>query len=311
MILTVTLNAAIDKRYVVENFKPGAVYRIKNCSYSAGGKGLNVARVASIAGEEVIATGFVGGHAGNYIVEQLEEQNIQNDFVHISGESRSCINIYDDFNKTQTEFLEPGVYVTDENKEAMLNKYTDLLKRSSVVTISGSVPNGVDSQLYKDMIKIAKQLNKKVLLDTSGNILKEALEAKPTMIKPNSDEIKLLVGKEELSDETDLVELAIKLHSSGIEIVAISCGAEGSIIACDEGVYRAYVPRVKAVNTVGCGDSMLAGFAIGLSRNMKMLDIIRLSSAISAANAMRIETGYYVKEDMEAILPHINIIKIK
>lgn len=309
MILTVTLNAAIDKRYVVENFSPGAVYRIKECSYSAGGKGLNVARVASIAGEEVIATGFVGGHAGNYIIDQLNEQKIQNDFVHIKGESRSCINIYDDINKTQTEFLEPGVYVTEENKEAMLSKYSYLLNPCSVVAISGSLPDGLDSGIYKDMITIAKKQGKRVLLDTSGNTLRDAIEAKPTMIKPNTDEIKLLAGRE-ITDEMDLVGLASSIQASGIEIVAISCGADGSIIACDEGVYRAYVPEVKAINTVGCGDSMIAGFAIGLSRAMKMVDIIRLSSAISAANAMRIETGFYVKKDMESLLPLIKISKI-
>lgn len=310
MILTVTLNAAIDKRYVVEDFKSGAVFRIKECSYSAGGKGLNVARVASIAGEDVLATGFVGGHAGNYIIEQLEAQGIANDFLHISGESRSCINIYDEINETQTEFLEPGLYVTDENKEAMLNKYKHLLNNCSVVAISGSVPNGVDSKLYKDMITSAKQQNKKVLLDTSGTILREAIEVKPSLIKPNTDEIKLLAGRE-LVEEKDLIELTEELQASGIEIVVISCGADGSIIACDEGVYRAYVPEVKAINTVGCGDSMIAGFAIGLRKNMKMVDIIKLSSAISAANAMRIETGFYLKEDMEAILPHVKVLKVK
>ena len=99
MILTVTLNAAIDKRYVVDNFKLGSVNRVKECFYSAGGKGLNVARVASIAGEEVMATGFVGGHAGNFIEETLIRQNIRCDFVHISGESRSCVNIYDEIGR--------------------------------------------------------------------------------------------------------------------------------------------------------------------------------------------------------------------
>lgn len=309
MILTVTLNAAVDKRYVVENFSPGSVFRVKECSSSAGGKGLNVSRVATIAGEESIATGFVGGHAGNYIVEQLEEQNIKSDFVHISGESRACINVYDDINHTQTEFLEPGVFVTDENKVEMLNKYTKLLNDCSVVAISGSVPKGVDSSLYRDMISIAKKQNKKVILDTSGNILREALEAKPTMIKPNIDEIKLLTDKD-ITNELDLVKVAKELQTSGIEIVAISCGADGSIIACEEGLYRVYVPKVNAINTVGCGDSMIAGFAIGLSKNMEMVEIIRLASAISAANAMRIETGFIVREDMEDILPQIKIVNI-
>lgn len=310
MILTVTLNAAIDKRYVVENFQPGSVNRVKECSYSAGGKGLNVSRVAVIADEEVTATGFVGGHAGNYIVEVLEGQNIKGDFVHISGESRSCINIYDETNHTQTEFLEPGVFVTDANKEEMLKKFLHLVDQCSVVAISGSVPKGVDSGLYKDMIRIAKQHGKKVILDTSGKLLEESLEAKPTMIKPNMDEIRMLTGKE-LNSEEDLIDAAISLQISGIEIVVISRGAEGSLIVCEDAVYRAYVPKIEAVNTVGCGDSMIAGFAIGFSRGLSMEDTIKFASAVSAANAMRMETGFFVKKDMEELLPRIQVIKVR
>lgn len=309
MILTVTLNAAIDKRYVVENFKPGNVNRVKECSYSAGGKGLNVSRVAVIAGEEVTATGFVGGHAGNYIVEVLEGQNINSDFVHISGESRSCINIYNEASQTQTEFLEPGVFVTDDNKEEMLKKYIDLVDECSVVAISGSVPKGVDSQIYKDMIRIAKQHNKKIILDTSGTLLQESIEAKPTMIKPNMDEIKMLTGKE-LSSQEDIIHAAVSLQKSGIEVVVISCGSDGSLIACNEGVYRAIVPKIEAVNTVGCGDSMIAGFAVGFSRGMSMEETIKLASAISAANAMRMETGFFIKKDMQELLPQIKVEKV-
>jgi tagatose 6-phosphate kinase len=309
MILTVTLNAAIDKRYVVENFIPGGVNRVKECSSSAGGKGLNVARVASIIGEEVIATGFVGGHAGNYIVEALQGQKVISEFVHISGESRSCINIFDEANHTQTEFLEPGVFVTDANKEELLKKYIKLLDKCSVVAISGSVPKGVDSHLYKDMITLAKQHNKKVILDTSGKLLEEALEAKPTMIKPNMDEIKMLT-KEEMNSQEDLIKAAVKLQKSGIEVVAISCGAEGSLIACEEGVYRAFVPKIDAVNTVGCGDSMIAGFAVGFARGMSMTDTIKLASAVSAANALRMETGFFVNKDMQEILPQVIVEKI-
>jgi 1-phosphofructokinase len=306
MILTVTLNAAIDKRYVVEKFEAGSVNRVKECSYSAGGKGLNVSRVAVIAGEEVTATGFVGGHAGNYIGEALEGQNIKGDFVHISGESRSCINIYDEATHTQTEFLEPGVFVTDADKEDMLDKFIELVKACSVVAISGSVPKGVDSSLYKAMIDIAKKHNKKVILDTSGKLLEECIEAKPTMIKPNMDEIKVLAGKD-INTQEDLIEAAVNIQKSGIEVVVISCGADGSLIACEEGVYRAQVPKIDAVNTVGCGDSMIAGFAVGFSRGMNMVDTIKLASAISAANAMRMETGFFTMKDMQQLLPCIKV----
>ncbi len=310
MILTVTLNAAIDKRYVVENFQPGSVNRVKECTYSAGGKGLNVSRVAVIAGEQVTATGFVGGHAGNYIVEALEGQKIKSDFVHISGESRSCINVYDETNQTQTEFLEPGIYVTDAAHEKMFEKYIKLVGKCSVVVISGSVPKGVDSFLYKSMIQIARENNKKVILDTSGKLLEESLTAKPTMIKPNMDEIRMLTGKAMDSLE-ELIEEAEKIRKSGVEIVAVSRGSEGSLVVCEEGVYQASVPRIDAVNTVGCGDSMIAGFAVGFSRGMSMEETIRLASALSAANALRMETGFLITKDMEELLPQIKVKKNK
>jgi tagatose 6-phosphate kinase len=309
MILTVTLNAAIDKRYVVEDLKPGNVCRVKECTYSAGGKGLNVSRVAVIAGEEVTATGFLGGHAGDYIVEALDGLNIKSDFVHISGESRSCINIYDETNHTQTEFLEPGVYVTEANVEEMLKKFLALIDSASVVAISGSVPKGVDSTLYQQMIRIAREHHKKVILDTSGKLLEEALPSKPTMIKPNIDEIKMLTGRE-LNSREDLIKAALELQKSGIEVVVISCGADGSLIACEEGVYQAVVPKIEAVNTVGCGDSMIAGFAAGFSRGLPMAETIKLASAISAANAMRMETGFFMPKDMEALLPQIKVEKL-
>lgn len=309
MILTVTLNAAIDKRYVVDNYQVGSVNRVKECSYSAGGKGLNVSRVAAIAGEKVIATGFVGGHAGDFIIEALEGQNIKSDFVKIIGESRSCINIYDETNHTQTEFLEPGVFVSEADKEEMLKKYIGLIEECSVVAISGSVPKGVDSDLYKSMIEIAKQYNKKVILDTSGKLLEDSLEAKPTMIKPNMDEIRILTGKE-MNNQKELIDAAIDLHKTGIEVVMISCGSEGSLIVCKDGIYQVIIPKVEAVNTVGCGDSVIAGFAVGFSRGMPMVEIIKFASAIAAANAMRMETGFYRTEDMEEFLPQIQVVKL-
>lgn len=310
MILTVTLNVAIDKRYVVEKLSINTVNRVKECSYSAGGKGLNVSRVASIAGADILATGFVGGHAGAYVIEALENQNVKSDFIRVNGESRSCINIFDETNRTQTEFLEPGVSVTNDNKKDMLNKFTQLLEQCKIVTISGSVPRGIDGSFYKELIQITKKHKKKVILDTSGKLLEDAMEAKPTMIKPNSDEIEMLIGRE-IKDREDLIDIACDIQKSGIEVVAVSLGKDGSIIVCEEGVYQAIVPTIDAVNTVGCGDSMIAGFAVGFEKDLSMIDTIKLASAISAANAMNVETGFYKTEDMKIILPKVRVIKLK
>ena len=236
MILTVTLNAAIDKRYVVENFRLGEVNRVKECAYTPGGKGLNVSKPAAIAGEEVVATGFVGGHAGNYIEEALKPFGIQSEFYHLEAESRSCINIWDETNRVQTEFL--------------------------------------------------------------------------TMIKPNLDEIRMLTGMSCDSLE-EMIEAAKQIHEGGVEIVAVSLGAEGSFVVCEEGIYQAQVPKIDAVNTVGCGDSMIAGFAVGMSQKISVEGSLRLASAISAAAALREETGFFVKEDMERIFKEVKITKLK
>ncbi len=215
MILTVTLNAAIDKRYVVENFRLGEVNRVKECAYTPGGKGLNVSKPAAIAGEEVVATGFVGGHAGNYIEEALKPFGIRN-----------------------------------------------------------------------------------VILDTSGALLTMGIEAKPTMIKPNLDEIRMLTGMSCDSLE-EMIEAAKQIHEGGVEIVAVSLGAEGSFVVCEEGIYQAQVPKIDAVNTVGCGDSMIAGFAVGMSQKISVEGSLRLASAISAAAALREETGFRSRCQMQ------------
>lgn len=309
MILTVTLNAAIDKRYVVDDCRMGEVNRVKECTYVPGGKGLNVSKPASIYGAEVVATGFVGGHAGNYIEEALNPFGIKSAFYHVEGESRSCINIWDEVNHVQTEFLEPGFTLTEEDFRGFEEKFQELVKDADVVAMSGSVPKGLDGTAYPRLVRIVKEAGKPVILDTSGKLLEMGIEAKPSMIKPNIDEIRMLTGKS-CDDLNEIIEAARTIHQKGVEIVAVSLGADGSLAVSDEGVFRAVVPKIDAVNTVGCGDSMIAGFALGISEGLSLPETLRRASAISAAAAMREETGFFVMEDMESLLPQIQITKI-
>jgi len=309
MILTTTLNAAIDKRYVVEEFRKGEVNRVKECTYTPGGKGLNVSKPAAIYGADVTATGFVGGHAGNYIEEKLKPMGIRSAFYHLQDESRSCINIWDEKNKEQTEFLEPGFTVTPDDFGRFTEHYRELVKQADIVEISGSVPKGLDGAAYQKLIAIVKEAGKKVILDTSGKLLTMGIEALPTMIKPNIDEIQMLTGRN-CTDFDRMVEAAEEVHKKGIPIVAVSLGADGSFVVCEEGIFRARVPKINAVNTVGCGDSMIAGYAIGLSEKLPIAEVLRKASAISAASAMREETGFFVMSDMENLLPQIQIEKI-
>lgn len=309
MILTVTLNAAIDKRYVVEEFKVGEVNRVKECAYVPGGKGLNVSKPAAVAGAEVVATGFVGGHAGNYIEASLKDYHVKSAFYHLESESRSCINIWDEKNCVQTEFLEPGFTVAESEFQGFVEEFKELVKKADVVAMSGSVPKGLDGTAYQKLVKVVKDADKKVILDTSGKLLEMGIEACPTMIKPNIDEIRMLTGKE-CNEIGEIVEAAKEIHARGVEVVAVSLGADGSLAVSDEGVFRAIVPRIDAVNTVGCGDSMIAGFALGFAEGLGIEETLRKASAISAAAALREETGYFVMEDMQRLYPQIKIEKM-
>ena len=309
MILTVTLNAAIDKRYVVEGFRTGEVNRVKECTYVPGGKGLNVTKPASIYGAEVVATGFAGGHAGAYIEDALKPFGIRSAFYHVDAESRSCINIWDEVNQVQTEFLEPGFTLTEEDFAGFEAKFRQLVQEAKVVAMSGSVPKGLDGTAYQRLVKIVKDAGIPVILDTSGKLLEMGIEAIPTMIKPNIDEIRMLTGKR-CDDISEIIEAARAIHERGVKIVAVSLGADGSLAVGDDGIFRARVPKIDAVNTVGCGDSMIAGFALGLSKGLPLEETLRLASAISAAAAMREETGFFVMEDMEKLLPQIEITRL-
>lgn len=309
MILTVTLNAAIDKRYVVEGFRTGEVNRVKECTYVPGGKGLNVSKPASIYGAEVVATGFAGGHAGAYIEDALKPFGIRSAFYHVDAESRSCINIWDEVNQVQTEFLEPGFTLTEEDFAGFEAKFRQLVQEAKVVAMSGSVPKGLDGTAYQRLVKIVKDAGIPVILDTSGKLLEMGIEAIPTMIKPNIDEIRMLAGKR-CDDISEIIEAARAIHERGVKIVAVSLGADGSLAVGDDGIFRARVPKIDAVNTVGCGDSMIAGFALGLSKGLPLEETLRLASAISAAAAMREETGFFVMEDMEKLLPQIEITRL-
>lgn len=309
MILTVTLNAAIDKRYRMKKLRLGEVNRVSQCQCSAGGKGLNVARVAAIAGESVTAFGLAGGHTGKLLEELAGKDGIRTAFVQTSGESRTCLNILDETTGLQTELLEGGMEISDEEVGQMERRYRELLRETDAVVLSGSLPPGVEADLYVRMILEAKRASVPVLLDTSGPVLRECVKAAPSMIKPNQDEIRQLTGRAELSRK-DLLQAAEQLGKRGISYVVISLGQEGAVMATSSGVYQAAVPGIEAVNTVGCGDAMMAGFAIGLKNHWDPSEILRYASALAAANARQERTGYFVKEEFEELYEEILVQKL-
>lgn len=307
MITTVTLNVSVDKAYYIKgSVEPGTVARVQKCINTAGGKGLNVSRIIDFCGEEVLATGFSGGFNGAYVEDMLTKDGIKNKFTKTQAETRSCINILAE-DETSTEYLEPGAPVSEEEVQAFLKDFDEILDGSDLVTISGSIPAGVPKDIYAILITQIKNKGKRVILDTSGDYLKEGIKAGPTMIKPNDEELEAVLGiKIENRDQT--IDAAKKMREKyGIEYVVVSLGGDGALVVCEEGVFHGKPPKLKAINTVGCGDSMVGAFAVALKQNMTIKEALTYAIAVSAANAVNPETGHIRMEDVKNIYPDVTI----
>ena len=309
MILTVTLNTSIDKLYLVESIHPETVMRVKEVHNTAGGKGLNVSRVSAKLGEPITATGFVGGFNGQYLESLISQPLVRCAFTYVQGETRSCINCWDLSNGHSTEYLEPGQPVTQEDISRFLSDFSARLPEADVVTISGSVPQGVPEDFYCELIRLCRTAGVPVLVDTSGSRLIAAVKEKPVFIKPNEDEIAQLTGHYILS-RGEAVQALTELHGSGIPYVVLSMGEEGALLACDQGVFHGRPPKITPRNTVGCGDSMVAGFAVGFARRLPIEETFRMALAVSAANALSLFTGDFYPADYDRLYPDIQIEKL-
>ncbi|MCL2035374.1 MAG: 1-phosphofructokinase [Oscillospiraceae bacterium] len=309
MITTVTLNAAVDKLYLVKKVELDTVMRVEEVCNTAGGKGLNVSKVAALVGERVTATGFLGGFNGRYVKSLLESAGIIPRFAEIDAETRSCINIRDLSTGKHTEYLEPGSKITPENIAEFLRIFKEVLPQSDVVTISGSVPKGTPDDFYGDVIQLCRSAGKPVIVDTSGELLRKTVQAKPTMVKPNTDEIEQLLGyKPGTVDE--IVEAAREIHKDGIGYVAVSLGKNGAVLVCDEGVFKGDTPDIPIVNSVGSGDSMVAGFAASISRGYDAAEMLRFAMAVSTANALEMPTGHIRLENVERLINEVTVTKL-
>lgn len=304
MLLTVTANPTIDKVYFVNELKVGEVHRPFKVTASAGGKGINVARVAKFLGEDSIALGFIGGSSGQFIKEEIIRLGIKEAFTCVKGESRTNFNISDNMGFS-TELLESGPTVSKEETNALLEQFKAFADKSDIICVSGSLPKGADSSLYKDFIKIAKTKNKKIIVDTSGKVMLDIIDEAPFMIKPNKDELSGLLGFE-AKDEADIKKALLTLYDKGIALPIITLGEDGAYAFIDNKFYRFHSPCVKVKNAVGSGDSTVAGIAVGISRGLCFKDAIMLGMACGVANTQFDETGFVSKELVDKYLKEIS-----
>lgn len=306
MILTVTLNPSVDISYKLDHLQLDTVNRVKNPSKTAGGKGLNVSRVLVQLEEKVAATGFLGGSLGGFIRKQLNDLQIKDDFVDIMEETRNCIAmIHDD---KQTEVLESGPEISKQEAMELLKQFNSFVKETEIITISGSLPKGLETNYYGELLKIANGNHSKVLLDTSGKTLKHSLESeyKPYLIKPNQEELADLVGKE-INTEQDVIQALNNPILNGIQWIVVTLGGQGAIIRHEETLYRVQIPEVEVVNPVGSGDSVIAGFARGLSQKLPEKDLIKYGIAMGVLNAIEEKTGYINTQNINWCINEIQV----
>ena len=307
MILTITANPSVDISYNIENLKIDDVNRVELVNKDAGGKGIHVSYVLSELGEKVTNSGFVGGKLGEFIEKRLDERKISHDFIKLEDETRNCIAIIHDNN--QTEILEKGPKLELEKEKEFLDHLEKISKNIEIINISGSLPKGLDASFYQKIIKFAKENKIFVSLDTSGNTLKEIVkgEIKPDLIKPNETEIKDIIEKEFPENEEEIRKIFDKSPLKDISYVIISQGKDGAIFKIKNKIYKAKVPKVKAINPVGSGDSTLAGALSAIYNKENDQDFIKKSMTCGLLNVLNEEIAHINVNDFDKYKEKIEI----
>ena len=293
MIITVTLNAAIDKSLSVPSFRLGRRHRTTERRALAGGKGVNVARMLKTLGQPVIATGFAGGPTGSQILAQLAEESILHDFVRIREESRTNTSVLDPTTGEQTEINEQGPSVAADELEQFREKLLYLARGAAIVVFAGSLPRGVEPDLYAQLVREVRKLGVITVVDTDGDPLRHAVRAEPDIVTPNVVESEELVGHEfhDDSDRADAVREIVSLGArSAIMTTGDGCWAQ-VLVDSTPRIYRVTVPRVESVATVGSGDAFLAGYIAQRYSGAAVPECLRFGVACGAESTGRLGAG--------------------
>ena len=311
MIYTVTLNPAMDKTVVIPSLTLDAVNRIEEMRTDPGGKGINVSKVISKLGGVSIAAGILGGNTGKAIEEALKKIGLETLFKFTDGETRTNMKIIDPVKHMNTDINEPGVVVSQEILDDLLNTITERLKDGDLVVISGSMPKGAPADTYYKWIGHFREKNIKVFLDADGELFKTGIKAAPYLIKPNNHELSQFAGRE-LKTVKELEEVARQMMSEyGIEKIVVSMGGDGALyLTKDETIYAEGL-KVPVGSTVGAGDSVVAALAYAEEKGMDIEETVRLSTATGAANVMCSGTQAAEYDVIESLIPKVKYTKLK
>jgi 1-phosphofructokinase family hexose kinase len=308
MIITVTLNAALDKTLEVPNFTPGRRHRTVDQKTMPGGKGVNVARAIKQLGQPVIATGLAGGATGTRIVEALTDESILNAFVRIRDESRTNTAVLDPTTGMHTEINERGPAVSPQELELFRDKLLYLAQGASMCVFAGSLPRGVEPDVYGELIKEVRKLGVTTMVDTEGEALRFAVKAEPDVCSPNEIEAEELVGHE-FNDVADRAEAVVEIAKIGAReaIMTVHDGCYARVLEGTSPVlHRVRVEEQEARSTIGSGDAFLAGYVAARYMGQAPVECLRFGVACGAESTQHFGAGIIDPARVDRLLNEVH-----
>ena len=313
MIVTVTMNAALDRTLTVPNFRPGYRHRASETVTLAGGKGINVARALKRLEVPVVATGLAGGRSGTRIVEELTGEAILNDFVRIADESRTSTAVVDPMAGTYTEINEWGPALEAEELETLLEKLRYLARGADLVVFAGSLPRGVGDDFYAQAIRELNRAHVHTVLDAEGESLRRGVEAEPFLVSPNQQEAEGLVGQE-LSEDQDFIVALDRIADRGARNVLITEESGCYALLREERAVRrlhAIAPRLDPVSPVGTGDVLLAGFVAAYVEGRPPDEALRRAVGAGAASTLEVGAGRFDPRVASRLVVDVEVVELE
>ena len=307
MIITVTLNPALDKTLTMPGFAVNTVNRVQSLRLDPGGKGINVSKSVKALGGETLCLGVLGGAPGGYIKAALDQMNLPNDMVLTAEATRTNIKIVDPVFGTNTDINEAGSPISDETLLAVWNKLTAVVRPGDTVVFAGKNPPGMDDAALAGCIRKLKSLDVRVCVDTVGEPMRLALKEGPDIVKPNKTELSELLGTT-LSGDWQILEAAKELVAGGVGLAVVSLGAEGAIFVTKDQAFRGYCPKVSVVSTVGAGDAMMAALVHYTAAGCSLEETARRSIAVASAS---VTCSGSQPAELHMILPLIDRVRIE
>ncbi|PIE54133.1 MAG: sugar kinase [Dethiosulfovibrio peptidovorans] len=311
MIVTVTLNPAVDEDYVVRDFVPGRWFRAMVSEKTPGGKGINVSLLLNQLGHDSAAMGFLAGFNGDYIRDALQRLRITTNFVHVEGETRTNVHVLDELGHLETGLSELGPTISEDALNRFMSNYRRMLKRASVVVIGGSIPPGVPQDIYRDLVTLARDAGRTTFIDAAGPAFMAGIEAGPSFAKIDHRFMSQL-SDHPLSSLDNLIDAVSEIHDFGARWAVASYHVYGDVFFTPDGIYLATLgDRSDLVSMFSASDALVSGLIVAYLEGLSSEDAIKFSMACAMEDATHVAKGISSREAAERLMSTVLIEKLR